>query len=279
MRWLLVASWLVVGAGCGGAGAAPKTPEPEPGDDDIAVPVAPEGPVGASGNTRVRTFDEAKRLLATIYTEGKQSTDLYCGCTFLPRPGHGFTVDLAACGYVPARDAARAARIEWEHAVPAAKFGRTFVAWRDGDAKCVDKRGKPFKGRKCARVASAEFARIEADLHNLFPVVGEVNGLRGDLPMGAPDDEPRHHGKDTYRFGACKSVVEPGFFVPRVEVRGDIARATKYMDKAYPERGILDAAHREVMDRWDREDPPDAWEKARNARIAERQGNANGFIQ
>lgn len=277
MRWLFVTCALV--AGCGSPPSTPKSPEPEPTDDD-EVPIAvPEGPITGRGNTRVRTFDEAKRALSTIYIDAKQSTDLYCGCTFLPRPGHGFTVDLGTCGYAVARDAARAARIEWEHAVPAAKFGRTFVEWREGDAKCVDKHGKAFKGRKCARLASAEFARIEADLHNLFPVVGEVNGLRGDLPMGAPDDAQRHHGKETFRFGACQSVVEPSFFVPRPEVRGDIARATKYMNEAYPERGILDAAHREVMDRWDRDDPPDAWEKARNARIAERQGNTNAFIR
>ena len=41
---------------------------------------------------------------------------------------------------------------------------------------------------------------------------------------------------------------------------------------------VFDDAHRALFDRWDTEDPPDAWERERNRRIAERQGNANPFI-
>ena len=253
--------------------------EPSAPDDDGEPPPGPppSGPVGTSGNHGIRIFDEAKKELGRIYAAANQHIDLYCGCTFLVEPGRGMRVDLAACGYVPARDAARAERIEWEHAVPAAAFGHTFAEWREGHPKCVDSHGKRFHGRKCARLASAEFARIEADLHNLFPVVGEVNGLRGDLPMGLASSGATG-SSSTFRFGACQSAVEHGVFMPRREVRGDLARAYKYMDKSYPERGLIDDAHRAVFDAWDTEDPPDAWERERNKRIAARQGNANGFI-
>lgn len=251
-------------------------------DDDDTTPgeTTPDGPVGPSGNTRIRRFEDAKKELARIYTSGPSPhrIDLYCGCTFLPEPGRGLRVDLASCGYTVARDAARAERIEWEHAVPAAAFGHTFAEWREGSPKCVDRRGRAFRGRKCARVASAEFARIEADLHNLFPVVGEVNGLRGDLPMGALDHHEHHGGRATFHFGACTSAIENGVFMPRREVRGDLARAYKYMAKAYPERHLVDDAHRAIFDAWDREDPPDAWERERNRLIAARQGNLNEMI-
>jgi deoxyribonuclease-1 len=50
------------------------------------------------------------------------------------------------------------------------------------------------------------------------------------------------------------------------------------MRAAYPEHVTLDDAHRALFDRWDAEDPPDDWERERNRRIAERQGNANPFI-
>jgi len=255
-------------------------------DDDDALP-EPTGPTSRGGNQRIRRFDDAKKELARIYSEegGRDAhrIDLYCGCTFVPAAGRGLRVDLASCGYTPARDRTRAERIEWEHAVPAALFGRTFTEWREGHPRCTDRSGRPYHGRKCARIASAEFARMEADLHNLFPVVGEVNGLRGDLPMGvldAPDVQARHSGggRSTFRFGACTSVIDHGVFVPRREVRGDVARAYKYMDRAYPTRRLLDDAHRAVMDAWDREDPPDAWERERNRRILARQGNANEFI-
>jgi deoxyribonuclease-1 len=224
-------------------------------------------------------FDEAKRELGRIYGAAGQHLDLYCGCTFAVEPGHGMRVDLAGCGYVPARDAARAERIEWEHAVPAAAFGHTFSEWREGHPKCVDSKGKKFHGRKCARIASAEFARIEADLHNLFPVVGEVNGLRGDLPMGVLGLTSSSTGQtSTFRFGGCQSAIERGVFMPRREVRGDLARAYKYMDRSYPERGLIDDVHRAMFDTWDTEDPPDAWERERNKKIAARQGNPNAFI-
>lgn len=239
------------------------------------------GTIGAGGNQRIRSFDEAKKALLQIYASAPARIDLYCGCTFLPEPGRGLRVDLAGCGYSPARDAARAERIEWEHAVPAAAFGRRFVEWREGADQCVDGKKRRFRGRACART-SPEFARMEGDLHNLFPVVGEVNGLRGDLPMGVldpPGATPVHHtSKDTFRFGACGSSIEGGVFMPRREVRGDLARAYKYMNAAYPERGLIDDAHRLVFDRWDAEDPPDDWERERNRRIAERQGNGNPFI-
>ncbi|MCW5836745.1 MAG: endonuclease [Labilithrix sp.] len=268
----------------------PRSPS-TPGHDDVAgsdddradggAPApSPNGPIGPSGNQRVRSFDEAKRALRQIYE--RHRVDLYCGCTFAPGPGHGLHVDLLGCGYVVARDAERAGRIEWEHAVAASTFGRTFTEWTTGDDRCVDGKGKRFKGRRCAG-KSAEFARMEGDLHNLFPVVGEVNALRSDLPMGLlepPDRAPAHRKptNDVFTFGACKSTVERGVFFPRPEVRGDLARAALYMDSAYPSRHILDDARRALFDRWSAEDPPDDWERERNRAIAARQGNDNPFI-
>ncbi len=253
------------------------------GDENEAPPpdvAPPSGPTSGGGNHGIRAFDEAKKELGRIYGAAGQHIDLYCGCSFTVEPHRGMHVDLTACGYVPARDAARAERIEWEHAVPAAAFGHTFSEWREGHPRCVDSKGRKYHGRKCARVASAEFARIEADLHNLFPVVGEVNGLRGDLPMGVLDAPGRAHmgGGGTFRFGGCQSAIDHGVFMPRREVRGDLARAYKYMNRSYPERKLIDEAHRAVFDTWDSEDPPDAWERERNKRIAARQGNANSFI-
>lgn len=250
-------------------------PPPPPTSDDGGAPAA------GRGNLRIRSFDEAKKALLQIYVSAPTRTDLYCGCPFVPGPGRGLRVDLAACGYTPARDPARAARIEWEHAVPASVFGRTFREWREGDDRCVDGRGRPYHGRRCARRVP-EFSRIEADLHNLFPVVGEVNGLRSDLPMGVLDPPERaaahDERRDTFRFGACRTAIESGALSPRDEIRGDLARAYKYMAAAYPERAPIDDAHRSLFDRWDHDDPPDAWEKERNRLIAERQGNPNPFI-
>jgi len=253
-------------------------------EDDEELP-APAGPISPGGNQRIRSFAEAKRNLVAIY--GGHRVDLYCGCPFDiagSTPGKAkLSVDLAACNYAVVKDSTRAGRIEWEHAVAAASFGRTFNEWMSGDSRCVDGKGKAFKGRKCAG-KSPEFARMEGDLHNLFPVVGEVNGLRGDLPMGVldpPDRTPPHHRptNTVYKFGGCKSSIERGVFLPRAEVRGDLARAALYMNDAYPSRHLLDDTHRKVFEQWSAEDPPDDWERERNRMITERQGNANPFIK
>ncbi|HVH45937.1 MAG TPA: endonuclease [Labilithrix sp.] len=250
------------------------------GHDDDDAPPAP-GPVGSGGNQRIRSFAEAKRVLHHIYEN--KPVDLYCGCTFVADSGHGFRVDLAGCGYTIARDATRAGRIEWEHAVAAATFGRTFTEWTQGNDRCVDGKGKRFKGRKCAG-KSPEFSRMEGDLHNLFPVVGEVNAIRGDLPVGIldpPDRTPAHHKptNDVFTFGACRSTIARGVFLPRPEVRGDIARASLYMERAYPSHLSFDDGHRQLFERWSAEDPPDSWERERNRAITECQGNANAFIE
>lgn len=270
--------------------ASERPPSSTPGHDDVAEsrddvepsPTAPgpSAPIGPGGNQRIRSFDEAKRSLSRIYDPHR--VDLYCGCSFAPEPKHGLRVDLATCGYVTSREPTRAGRIEWEHAVAAATFGRTFTEWTSGHERCVDSKGKRFKGRKCAGT-SPEFARMEGDLHNLFPVVGEVNAIRGDLPMGIldpPDRTPPHHkpSNDVFTFGACKSTIERGVFLPRAEVRGDLARAALYMDRAYASRRILDEAHRAMFEKWSQEDPPDEWERERNRLITELQGNGNPFI-
>ena len=92
-------------------------------------------------------------------------------------------VDFTSCGYMPQKDNKRAHRIEWEHVVPAEAFGQSFKEWREGHPDCVDNRGKSFKGRKCAEKVNPEFRQMQADMYNLYPAVGEVNGLRSNYSM------------------------------------------------------------------------------------------------
>ena len=39
-----------------------------------------------------------------------------------------------------------------------------------------------------------EFKRMEADMFNLFPAIGEVNGLRSNYPMTIIEGEEREFG-------------------------------------------------------------------------------------
>jgi deoxyribonuclease-1 len=83
-------------------------------------------------------------------------------------------------GFVTTKYVKRAKKIEWEHVVPAENFGRTFSEWCDGDKQCINRKGKKFKGRKCAEKVNAEYRHMQADMFNLDPAIGAVNALRSN---------------------------------------------------------------------------------------------------
>ncbi|MFC1482604.1 hypothetical protein ACFL51_02240, partial [Myxococcota bacterium] len=75
-----------------------------------------------------KSFSAAKRIaLRTIYAGHR--TTFYCRCGYTPRK----QVSPARCGYRPRRANARSKRIEWEHVVPAAAFGKHRPCWKRRD--------------------------------------------------------------------------------------------------------------------------------------------------
>ena len=105
----------------------------------------------AAGNEWNDSFSKAKKTLERqVYYDHRIT--LYCGAAFDEKkdvaPPEGFTAP---------KHEKRAGKIEWEHVVPAENFGRAFPEWREGDAQCVDKRGKAFRGRKCAERVNREY--------------------------------------------------------------------------------------------------------------------------
>ncbi len=155
-----------------------------------------------------RTFSEAKKIGWKLYA--RQSVEFYCGCRY-----SGNRVDLASCGYKPRKNANRARRIEWEHIVPAWVIGHQRRCWQNG-------------GRSnCARHDST-YQRAEADLHNLVPSIGEVNGDRSNFGFGWLPQKPQ-------QYGACPMVVDfkARKAMPRPQIRGMIARTYFYMSDRY----------------------------------------------
>lgn len=215
----------------------------------------------------VADFEAAKRLLMEkVYYDHRE--DLYCGCPFDEKK----RIDLAACGYTPRKDPRRAARIEWEHVVPAHAFGQSFAEWRDGHPDCVDKKGRPFRGRRCARLVSDEFRRMEADMYNLYPAVGEVNGDRSNYSMAEIPGEKRE-------YGACDVEIEEEKIEPREAVRGLIARTYLYMDRTYPGRGVISNKNRKLFEAWDALYPVTGWECERMRRIEAVQKSDNPVLK
>jgi deoxyribonuclease-1 len=218
------------------------------------------------------SFDSAKRVARdAIYSE--HHTDFYCGCAFTPTKSRsGGTIDATSCGYTPRKNKARGRVLEWEHVVPAAFFGQHRTCWRKGHEKCVNSKGVAFKGRKCCAKVDRTFRRIEADLHNLTPAVGELNGDRSNLPYGIVDGEPREYGACDFEISGKPRVTEP-----RDEVRGDAARIWLYMTDTYKIK--LTTVQRKMFEQWSAADPVDAFERLRDTRIDAAQGNRNPHVK
>ena len=215
-------------------------------------------------NQTITSFSKAKKQLKNIHKQDGKT--FYCGCTFIEAKP-----DWSSCGFKPRKDAKRAARIEWEHVVPAAQFGKSFSAWTKGHKVCVDTKGRSYKGRKCAEKTNQTFNLMQSDLYNLQPAIGEVNGLRSNYPFGELKGEIRE-------FGACDIEIRNKIVEPPETVRGDIARTYFYMENAYPGRNILSEQNRQMMEKWDEEDPVSEWECRRAKIIREIQNNENKIL-
>ncbi len=220
----------------------------------------------SAGNERIRHFRQAKKFAHEIHKENPYT--LYCHCHY-----QDHKIDLNSCGYKIHKNAKRAFRLEWEHVVPAEAFGHSFPDWRGGAASCR-KNGKSFQGRKCAE-NNTEFARIEADLYNIWPEVGELNGLRSNHSMGELGAENSKNGD----FGGCRARIQDRKFEPMPPAKGRVARVYLYMDQNYPGRGIISEKNRKLFETWDKLHPVDLWECQRAKRIKKIQGNENQILK
>jgi len=194
------------------------------------------GPRGAQpGATAQRLPDYAtarKVFWRELYGDG--GTTLYCGTRF----GNGYQKGLNI-----------------EHVFP--------MSWAAYSLRC----GKRWQCRE----NSAEFNRIEADLHNLYPSRADVNEARNNYRYAMIPGEARPFPGCDFEYDERQRIAEPG-----PQARGRAARAMFYMRDEY---GLyLKPALERLLTAWDREHPPDAAERARNDRIERLQGNRNRFI-
>lgn len=219
----------------------------------------------------VKNFNAAKKLARNIIYKNHQIT-LYCGCKFVhSQTASGGKISKADCGYKPRKNKKRGKQLEWEHIMPAWFFGRERECWINGHALCQTRKGKKYQGRKCCAKVDEEFKRIEADLHNLAPTVGELNGDRLNFAYGIIEGESRVYGRCDFEVNRRAQIAEPAD-----GIRGDVARVWLYMSETY---GIkLETRDKLMFDEWAEKDPPDEWEFKRNIRIRNVQGNDNPFV-
>lgn len=218
----------------------------------------------ATGNETNDSFAKAKKMLERqVYFDNRVT--IYCGYPFDEEKN----IDLPD-GFMTKKHQKRANKMEWEHAVPAENFGQAFSEWRDGHPKCVNK-GKSFKGRKCAEKVNIQYRHMQADMYNLFPAVGSVNGVRAnkrysELPSAK------------VAFGTCEAKVDGKRFEPPVRSKGQVARAALYMADSY-DKYRLSRQQEQLFNAWNKMYPVDQWECTRAKRIEKLQGNENRFVK
>jgi deoxyribonuclease-1 len=210
--------------------------------------------VSSSNAEEVIRFSKAKKILKSLYQDHQQS--FYCGCDYHKR-GKKLIPDLDSCGYQVRKQQKRANRIEWEHLVPAWQFGHQMQCWQQGGRKACKK--------------NKHFAKMEGDMHNLVPSIGEVNGDRSNYRFSAWNGQAN-------QYGQCDILVDfKGRKVqPPVQSRGQIARAYLYMADRYGFK--LSKQDKRLYQAWHKSYPTSRWECEKNRRVEKIQGNDNPFI-
>ena len=206
-------------------------------------------------------FNKSKKFAKDIYS-GNETT-FYCGCKYEVK-GKKLVPHWNSCGYSPRNEYtksgklnSRSLRIEWEHVMPAWFFGNQMKCWKAGGRKACKK--------------NKLFAKMEADLHNLVPAIGEINGDRSNFTFEHIDGEERVYGACDFEINFKDGVVEP-----RQSIQGDIVRIYFYMSETY--NVLLTQKLQKMLKTWSKLDPVDQKEFERNSKIFRIQGNSNPFV-
>ncbi|HHH19543.1 MAG TPA: hypothetical protein ENK86_03380 [Campylobacterales bacterium] len=202
------------------------------------------------------SFARSKQLLArSVYEDYHKA--FYSDCDYIIDEKKLIPVHKT-CGYHYRKNKNRANRIEWEHIVPAWHFGHQLQCWQKG-------------GRMTCRQTNTKFRQMEADMHNLVPAIGEINGDRSNYKYGMIEGEARLYGEVDIEIHFKERRAEP-----QESRYGEIARTYLYMRDRY---GLqISATQEKLLIAWNNLDPVSAWEKKRNQRIKELQGDENMYV-
>ena len=202
------------------------------------------------------SFGRSKRILATKVYKGHQKA-FYSDCNYRIikkklKPVH------KSCGFHYRKNKKRSQRIEWEHIVPAWHFGHQLHCWQNG-------------GRMNCRQNNEKFKYMEADMHNLVPAIGEINGDRSNFKYSMIPQQQSFYGKVKMKISFKDKHAQP----PQSK-HGEIARTYFYMRDKYGLK--ISKAQENLFIKWNNSDPVNSWEKKRNNRIKSFQGDENLYV-
>ncbi|MFN3604800.1 MAG: endonuclease [Leptonema sp. (in: bacteria)] len=216
---------------------------------------------------QTQNFHEAKQFLKTLYLSHFPYT-FYCNCKIiLDFTTNKIVPNTKECGYQP-KSKSTVWMVNWEHVVPASRFGKMLSCWTE---KLCKKNNKSYKGRKCCNEIDPCFNIMEGDAHNLVPTIYELNHDRRDYSYGILEGEKREYGNCDFEVESSLKITEP-----KENIRGDIARIYLYMSWFY--KIPLTEEEKKWIEEWNTKDPPNEEEKKLNALKAKYNGNENPFV-
>lgn len=208
-----------------------------------------------NGNHKIKNFNEAKKIFKKTHYLGQTKT-LYCMCDMTDWN----QFDNKNCGYKNKKYQSQWQKIEAEHLVPFSQILSGTKAYKYGDPKCGND-----KGRKCA---DKIYGFIAGDLWILGPAELELNRVHSDYQWA----ELGNRGES---FGSCDFYYEDKKVQPPMHLKGKIARAYMYIEDTYKIK-VISNKNEKLFNIWAKYKPTvDQCKLAK--KIIEIQGNINKF--
>ena len=205
---------------------------------------------------QINNFLDAKKIIISLFSE--YSETLYCGCGFDKRG----QLLKQSCSVNATKYLERSNKVEMEHMFAMAHAKHHFPCWRNG-------------GRKNCQKTDPNFNKFEAELYNLWPVVGSINARRSDYRYG---EFSLNEKKQIGWFDSCPIYIDPMSrkVEPRNEVKGIVARANLFISDRY--KISLSKQQRQLFVSWHNKFPPNDIELHWASNIAKIQGYENHYI-
>ncbi len=160
-------------------------------------------------------------------------------------------------------------KIKWMSLVSSKEYAKNLLCYQE--KICINKNGETFKGLRCCDQQDPVYQRMKKDLHNLVPELPLLKKQRGNHHFGLCLESGEIIKGCQIKLDKKNKTIEPS-----EALRGMIARTYLYMAQTYP--FTLDEKEKALYLAWHQAYPPTPWERERNRRIKEVQGNGNPYI-
>lgn len=221
-------------------------------------------------------FDPGKLAEEKIYHDRRLT--FFCGCPFTSDTIRQTNTckNYASSAAEPKTNPANL-QVAWRPLVPPSALGWRLTCWGQHRTKrhavCLDDQGQPLSPVACCEKVNPEFRAAYRDLVNWVPTLAHFSNDQGELPFDNTEGTGVLYGLCTKHFTLHTGNPSPA-------LRGEIARIQLFMFETHG-RALSVEVSQDYLKRlyaWSSNNAPTEWEKQRNARICQAQGEGNFFV-